>query len=309
MIKGKLFLTGGSGTLGKAIIRRAHEENWPCEITVYSRDPMKQFPIKKEYPKVKFVIGDIADFELLSSAIAGHDIVLHLAAQKHIPTGEFNVMQTINVNLIGSINVAMASVQNLVKKVVGISTDKVVHPVNAYGATKYLMEKVFQEVGVSQEITKFACVRYGNVLGSTGSVIQVWRKMEEETGKVQATDPNMSRFWLTVDDAVDIVLMATDDAIPSGTIVIPKCQATTMKALADYTLKVEPEYTGIRPGEKRYEELLGAEESRFARTTLAADWILLAPTTTVPNEEDEWWYDSEDCPEFTKEEILNMIGE
>jgi len=309
MIKGKLFLTGGSGTLGKAIIRRAHEENWPCEITVYSRDPMKQFPIKKEYPKVKFVIGDIADFELLSSAIAGHDIVLHLAAQKHIPTGEFNVMQTINVNLIGSINVAMASVQNLVKKVVGISTDKVVHPVNAYGATKYLMEKVFQEVGVSQEITKFACVRYGNVLGSTGSVIQVWRKMEEETGKVQATDPNMSRFWLTVDDAVDIVLLALSDGMPSGTIVIPKCQATTMKALAEYTLEVEPEYTGIRPGEKRYEELLGAEESRFAQETIFDDWIFLAPTTAVPNEEPEWSYDSENCLEFSKEEILNMIGE
>lgn len=196
MIKGKLFLTGGSGTLGKAIIRRAHEENWPCEITVYSRDPMKQFPIKKEYPDVKFVIGDVADFELLSNAMAGHDIVLHLAAQKHIPTGEFNVMQTINVNLIGSINVAQASIQNLVKQVVGISTDKVVHPVNAYGATKYLMEKVFQEVGINQNITKFMCVRYGNVLGSTDSVIQVWRESEKEADRIGEFTPDSKYEWI-----------------------------------------------------------------------------------------------------------------
>ena len=119
MIKGKVFLTGGSGTLGKAIIRRAHDKNWPCGITVFSRDPVKQFPIKKEYPDVNFILGDVTDFSTLANAIAGHDVVLHLAAQKHIPTGEFNVMQTIGVNLTGSINVAEACLQNQVKKVVG----------------------------------------------------------------------------------------------------------------------------------------------------------------------------------------------
>lgn len=311
MLKGKVFITGGSGTLGKAIIRRAHDLDWPCEITVFSRDPMKQFPIKKEYPGVRFLVGDVTDYVVLANAMAGHDIVLHLAAQKHIPVGEFNVMQTISVNLQGSINVAEACVQNLVKKCVGISTDKVVHSVNTYGATKYLMEKVFQEYATMQSLTKFNLVRYGNVLGSTGSVIQVWRKMEAEDGEVQATDPNMSRFWLTVDQAVDIVMFALLDPIPSGAVVIPNCSATTMKDLASYVLdeNTPVTYTGIRPGEKRYEELLGKEESRFARVNMMNDWILLLPTTTAPVDGDEWFYNSENCPQFTKEEILKMIGE
>ena len=311
MIEGKVFLTGGSGTLGKAVIRRAHSEGWPCEITVFSRDPMKQFPIKKEYPNVSFVIGDITDFVTLKNAIAGHDIVLHLAAQKHIPTGEFNVMQTIDVNLMGSINVAQACIENLVKKVVGISTDKVVHAVNTYGATKYLMEKVFQEYGTMQDITKFNLVRYGNVLGSTGSVIQVWRKMEEETGKIKITDPNMSRFWLTVDDAVDIILLSLETPIPSGSIIIPKCSATTLGALGNFTLldDTEIDYIGMRPGEKRHEELLGKEESRFAAENMTGDWMLLAPTTTEPLDGEAWWHNSKDCPQFTKKEILKMIGE
>lgn len=310
MIRGKLFLTGGSGTLGKAIIRRAHKENWPCGITVFSRDPVKQFPIKKKYPDVNFIIGDVADFTALSNAIAGHDVVLHLAAQKHIPTGEFNVMQTISVNLQGSINVAEACLQNMVGKVVAISTDKVVHSVNTYGATKYLMEKVFQEYASLATKTKFNLVRYGNVLGSTGSVIQVWREMEKE-GKVYATDPNMTRFWLTVDQAVDIILMALQPEIPSGWIVIPKCKATTMADLAEYVLDEETpiEYTGLRPGEKRYEELLGKEESLYAHESMVEYWIFLAPTTTEVVDGEEWVYRSHDCPRFTKEEILKMIGE
>jgi UDP-N-acetylglucosamine 4,6-dehydratase len=212
------------------------------------------------------------------------------------------------VNLQGSINVAEACLQNMVKKVVAISTDKVVHPVNTYGATKYLMEKVFQEYAVMQDTTSYNLVRYGNVLGSTGSVIQVWREMEK-AGKVYATDPDMSRFWLTVDNAVDIILMALEDPIQSGTVVIPMCKSTTMKSLAEYTLNSEPEYTGIRPGEKRYEELLGAEESLYAQKSKVDDWIFLHPTTVPTSIEKEWWYDSEDCPQFTQEEIRNMIGE
>lgn len=307
MIEGKVFITGGSGTLGKAFIRRAFDEKWNCDITVFSRDPIKQLALKKEYPDVNFILGDITDFSSLSLAIVGHDVVIHMAAQKHIPTGEFNVMQTISVNLNGSINVAEACIQNMVKKCVGISTDKVVHSVNTYGATKYLMEKVFQEYAF-MGLTKFNLVRYGNVLGSTGSVIQVWREMEKE-GMVYATDPDMSRFWLTVDDAVDIILMALQTAIPSGSIVIPKCKAVAMNMLAEYTLKTEPEYTGIRPGEKRYEELLGKEESRFASESMVDDWIFLAPTTTEPIDGKEWEFNSENCPQFTREEILKMIGE
>jgi len=306
MIEGKVFLTGGTGTLGKAIIRRAHEEDWPCEITVFSRDPMKQFPIKKEYPDVKFVVGDVCDFATLANAIAGHDIVLHLAAQKHIPTGEFNVMQTISVNLNGSINVAEACYHNLVKKVVGISTDKVVHAVNTYGSTKYLMEKVFQEYAMMQNVTKFNLVRYGNVLGSTGSVIQVWREMEKQ-GTVYATDPDMSRFWLTVNDAVNIILHALHDEVLSGDIVIPKCGACTMEDLAIYTLKTTPEYLGIRPGEKRYEELLGAEESRYA--TVQGEWFYLSPTTSEPTRSVEIVFDSNVAGKLFSKDIKRMIGE
>jgi len=305
MIEGKIFLTGGSGTLGKAFIKRAHEEKWSCDITVFSRDPMKQFPIKKEYPDVNFIVGDICDFASLSNAIAGHDIVIHMAAQKHIPTGEFNVMQTIAVNLNGSINVAEACYHNMVKKCVGISTDKVVHPVNTYGATKYLMEKVFQEYALLGA-TKFNLVRYGNVLGSTGSVIQVWQKMEEE-GTVYATDPDMSRFWLTVEDAVDIIIHALDDNVLTGDVVIPKCGACTMEKLALYALKTTPEYIGIRPGEKRYEELLGAEESRYAVSE--GDWYYLSPTTSEPVRDTEIVFNSENAGVLFAKDIKKMIGE
>ena len=190
MIEGKLFITGGTGTLGKAVIRRAYSEGWPCEITVFSRDPMKQIALKKEYPEVKFVIGDIKDYGALQLAMLGHDVVLHLAAQKHIPTGEFNVMETINVNLIGSVNVAQACIENMVKKCVGISTDKVVHAVNTYGATKYLMEKVFQECAVTQEITKFNLVRYGNVLGSTRRLSDVLQRGDSVKGDRESGHSN-----------------------------------------------------------------------------------------------------------------------
>lgn len=173
------------------------------------------------------------------------------------------------------------------------------------------MEKVFQEYAGLPDGPKYNLVRYGNVLGSTGSVIQVWRKMEEESGEVYATDPDMTRFWLTVDQAVDIILMALQPEVPSGWVVIPECQATSMADLADYVLNENTPvtYTGLRPGEKRYEELLGKEESLYARKSVVEDWIFLAPTTTEPVDEMEWEFNSADCPRFTKEEILDMIGE
>jgi FlaA1/EpsC-like NDP-sugar epimerase len=167
------------------------------------------------------------------------------------------------------------------------------------------MEKVFQEYAMTQEITKFNLVRYGNVLGSTGSVIQVWRQMEKE-GTVYATDPDMSRFWLTADDAVDVILHAMDDSVFSGVVVIPKCGACTMEKLALYTLKTTPEYTGIRPGEKRYEELLGKEESRYAIS--AKGRIYLYPTTSelLGN---EWEFTSKTAGTFFAKDIKKMIGE
>ena len=172
-LRGKILITGGAGTLGRAIIRRAHSDNWPCSLTVFSRDPVKHLRLQREYPDVHCVMGDVRDFDGLAKVVAGHDIIIHAAANKHIPQAELNVQHTVDVNVTGSLNVATAAVRAGVSKVLGISTDKVCHPINVYGHTKALMERLFQEYN-RIGITEFHLCRYGNVFGSTGSVVELW---------------------------------------------------------------------------------------------------------------------------------------
>lgn len=301
-----VFITGGAGTLGKAIISRAKTEGWDTKFTVYSRDAHKHDALERMFPGVHCIIGDIRSTETLSDLMVGHDLVIHAAAIKHIPQAERNVAESMSINIDGSISVALAAEVARVKQVVGISTDKVCHSVNVYGATKYLMEKFFQSM---QGETKFNLVRYGNVIGSVGSVIQVWRDMLTKDGVVRATDPDMSRFWLTADQAVTVILKSLDQ--PTGTILIPWLPATTMKQLAEYVLPegTKVEYTGLRPGEKRNEEMLTNEEGYYAEEA-EQNYIRLWPTTTKPmaypldpivSNNPAWW--------LSKKEVLEMIGE
>lgn len=261
-----VFITGGTGTLGRAILQRADDEQWSSSFTVFSRDPMRHMAMP-DYKNitVRYVMGDIRDYDHLSRSMVGHDLVIHAAAMKHIPQGESEVMYTIETNVIGSYNVALAAVQHKVERVIGISTDKACYPVNTYGATKFLMERIFAEFSRNGR-TAFVCCRYGNVIGSTGSVVQVWQQQRERGEKITITDPKMTRFWLSEAQAVDLVIESSEAiSFPSGTIAIPNAPAVDMFTFAKMVVgeDLAPDdiqVVGVRAGEKTHECLLTAEE-------------------------------------------------
>ena len=304
-LQGNIIITGGAGFLGRAIVRRAIKENWDCAFTILSRDTVKHHAMQVEFPRCRYIIGDICDLNGLSKAFAGHNIVIHAAAQKHIPEGERDVRETIRVNVEGSENVCKAAIASQIDKVIGISTDKVCHPVNVYGASKMMMERLFQEYD-RMGLTQFHLVRYGNVLSSTGSVLTVWQKMLERDGFVSATSPHMSRIWMTVEQAVDAILLSLSE--PHGTITIPKVKALDMATFAQYTMPdARFEYSDLRPGEKRYEELLTKEESPFAYNY--SDYFGL--NSSIANQPlsimNTGEYNSENCKQLTQEELREML--
>lgn len=268
MLEGKILITGGAGTLGRAIIKRATEENWPCQITIFSTDAIKHAHVRAQYPHVQSVIGDIRSYDAVYNAMAGKDIVIHGAAVKHIPVSEYNSVDTYEINVEGSRNVAMAAIQHQTPHVLGISTDKACHPANAYGATKMLMEKIFQEYARLGFATQFHLVRYGNVLESTGSVVQIWKKAIEDHQPLKMTNPEMTRFWLSPNQAVSLVLKSME--LENGHIYVAKMPALSIRKLAEYGIDYGPleempiEIIPLRPGEKFHETLLTVEEIPYA---------------------------------------------
>lgn len=260
----RILITGGAGTLGKAIIQEARNLNLDAEFTVYSRDPLKQHILKKKFPDVRFVTGDILDGDMLRAAMVGHNYVIHAAAIKHIPECETYPSNAYQVNVVGSQTVAQAAIDAGIERVMGISTDKVCYPLNAYGCTKKMMEHLFHDYAISGYDTSFQLVRYGNVLGSNGSVIQVWKQMIEANQKITATHPDMTRFWLTERQAAEFVLTALTFS-PNNICVVPRLPALRMADMHEYLFPDTPiEYLGVRPGEKYHECMLTAEETVFA---------------------------------------------
>lgn len=305
MIRGNVLVTGGTGTLGRALVARAVRENWDCAFTIYSRDEMKQQAMKRQFPNCRYVLGDVADYDTLERVMVGHQGVLHLAAFKHIPAGEMNLAALYSTNLTGSLNVVKAALRTGVEWCLGISTDKACHPVNAYGMTKALMERFFQEANRA-EVTRFQLVRYGNVLDSTGSVIPAWRGQAERGEPLKVTDPAMTRFWLSVAQAVDGITAALE--LPPGVVLIPMLRGLRMYHFAGYLFPGQPQVTtGLRPGEKRHEELLTIEESRFAET--CGNRFHLYPVTDTPLSESglTHGYTSDCAPQLTRAELLAML--
>lgn len=317
MLTGRVLITGGSGFLGRGILRRLHRDGWPARVTVYSRDEFKQYQIKRRWPQVSCVLGDVRDRDRLAAIMLGHDTVIHAGAVKFIPEAESNIAETLAVNITGSENVARAAVEAGIKTVIGISTDKACGPLNAYGATKMLMERLFAEANRWGD-TRFATVRYGNVVGSTGSVVPVFLDQIRDHGEIRVTDENMTRFWLSVDQAVDLIVRAVDnaDAYPGHTF-IDACPAMTIRALAEavwshrynYGTQLEPEIKviGVRPGEKFHESLFNEQES----PRVEADDDLgfrLRPATSAPVTSALTSYDSnQPCRWIGKEEMIAMI--
>jgi UDP-N-acetylglucosamine 4,6-dehydratase/5-epimerase len=260
VLEGRVFLTGGTGSLGTAFLHLATTLDWPCEITVFSRDEVKQSELRSKYSKHRFVLGDVRDYDWLQLCMRGHDLVIHAAAYKQVPTAEVNAGEAIEVNVIGSRNIARAAVFNSIPKVIGISTDKACAPVNCYGETKALMERMFQQACLWDH-TDFRLVRYGNVLGSRGSVVPLFEH-QAKAGYVTVTAPDMTRFWLTLRQAVQLVLHCYGGKYDPGTILIPKCPSSTMQQLAECFIAPEHiKITGIRAGEKYHEQLVNRSEA------------------------------------------------
>ena len=262
-----ILLTGGTGSFGHAFVRHALE-HWPeATIRVFSRDELKQLEMRERLgsDQVRFFIGDVRDRLRLLRAAQGADLIVHAAALKQVPACEYNPSEAVKTNVDGTQNVVDAAIDAGVARVVALSTDKAVNPVNLYGATKLCAEKITVQGNsyAANRETRLACVRYGNVVGSRGSVVPLFRKQAAE-GRLTITDERMTRFWITLEEAVELVVFALENS-EGGEVYIPKIPSMRVSDLADAIAPgIERETIGIRPGEKLHEVLLTADESRHS---------------------------------------------
>lgn len=260
-----VFVTGGTGSFGRAFTRRILDTTDVRKVIVFSRDEQKHYQLQQQLddPRVRFFVGDVRDRQRLLVALRGVDIIIHAAAMKHVHIAEYNPSEAVATNITGAMNLIEAALERGVKRLVALSTDKAVSPVNLYGATKLCMEKLFV-AGNSYSGgggTRFDMVRYGNVIGSAGSVVPLFQR-QRETGSLTLTEPQMTRFWITMDQAVDLVLLAIRTAI-GGEVLIPKLPACTVATLAKAIAPdCEHKVIGIRPGEKFHETLITEDEAR-----------------------------------------------
>ena len=262
----KLLITGGTGSFGNAILRRFLTTDI-AEIRIFSRDELKQDNMRKLYnnDKLKFYIGDVRDTNSINDAMNGVDYVFHAAALKQVPSCEFYPMQAVKTNIVGTENVLNSAISAGVEKVIALSTDKAVYPINAMGISKAMMERIVVSKGRSENQTMIACTRYGNVMASRGSVIPLFIKQIKNGNPITITDPQMTRFMMSLDQAVDLVLFAFEHG-ESGDIFVQKAPAATIQTLAKSITKIlgkpshEIKTIGTRHGEKLYETLLTKEE-------------------------------------------------
>ena len=274
MFKGKtLLISGGTGSFGNTVLRRFLETDIG-EIRVFSRDEKKQDDMRHEFQqkmpevadKLKFYIGDVRDLQSVKNAMHGVDYIFHAAALKQVPSCEFFPIEAVKTNVIGTDNVLTAAIEAGVKTVICLSTDKAAYPVNAMGTSKAMMEKVVvaKSRTVSPDKTKICCTRYGNVLCSRGSVVPLWIDQIREGKPITITEPSMTRFVMSLEEAVDLVLFAFENG-ESGDILVQKAPACTIEVLAKavtelFNPETEIKVIGIRHGEKMYETLLTNEE-------------------------------------------------
>lgn len=271
MLNGKsILITGGTGSFGKKFAQRILTEYKPKKIVIYSRDEFKQYMMRKQFAKyedqLRFFIGDVRDKDRLWRAFDGIDVVIHAAAIKHVPIAEYNPLEAIKTNIHGAENVIDAALDRGVSKVVALSTDKAVNPVNLYGATKLVSDKLFVSANAysGKNKTTFSVVRYGNVAGSRGSVIPMFKSLiDQGETSLPITDFRMTRFMITLDQGVDLVFKALNEA-KGGEIYVAKIPSIKMTDLAKAMKSgIELKEIGIRPGEKLHEVMITEEDSAF----------------------------------------------
>ena len=267
MLKDKsILITGGTGSFGKKFIRGVFNQYKPREVIVYSRDELKQFEMRELFPTekypIKYFIGDVRDKERLYRVAHDVDFMVHAAALKQVPTAEFNPFETVKTNILGAQNVIEAALENKVKKVIALSTDKACNPINLYGATKLASDKIFAAANHWQgsHRTIFSVVRYGNVVGSRGSVIPFFLKKKEE-GVLPITDERMTRFWITLENGTQFVLDSFK-RMKGGELFVPKIPSMNIMDLAKAIAPdAELEIIGIRPGEKIHELMISSDDA------------------------------------------------
>ncbi|MBY0449752.1 MAG: UDP-N-acetylglucosamine 4,6-dehydratase (inverting) [Cyanobacteria bacterium] len=276
-----ILITGGSGSFGKAAIRTILSRYKPKKLIVFSRDEFKQFEMQQEFtaPVMRYFIGDVRDSQRLQRAMDGVDFVIHAAALKQVPAAEYNPIECVKTNVHGAENVINAAIDANVEKVIALSTDKAANPVNLYGATKLVSDKLFVAGNslVGNRKTRFAVVRYGNVVASRGSVIPFFRKLVENGAtELPITDPEMTRFWITLPQGVEFVLQSFA-RMHGGEVFVPKIPSMRILDLAEAIAPGLPhKMVGIRPGEKVHEIMCPSDDSHL--TLEFADHFVIQPT-------------------------------
>ncbi|MFZ0478909.1 MAG: UDP-N-acetylglucosamine 4,6-dehydratase (inverting) [Terriglobales bacterium] len=279
-----VMITGGTGSFGKKFLEVMLRDYHPHRLVVFSRDELKQHEMRAagfDHPSLRYFIGDVRDVDRLKRAFAGVTVVVHAAALKQVPACEYNPFEAIQTNIMGGRNVIDAAIDQGVRRIMALSTDKAVNPINLYGATKLCAEKMFVQANAyaGAQDTRFSCARYGNVVGSRGSVIPIFLE-QRRTGKITITDPRMTRFWLTLEQGVKFVIRCIEQ-MHGGEIFVPRIPSMRLLDLAETVAPgCEVEYIGIRPGEKLHEVLVSEDESRQALA--AEDMFIIQPAHP-------WW--------------------
>lgn len=314
-----VLITGGTGSLGKALVHQLLAQGKVRRIVIFSRDELKQLQMRTEFKdnsKLRWFIGDIRDLERLKRALHNVDFVFHAAALKQVDTGEYNPIEFIKTNVLGSQNVIDASIEAGVKRVVALSTDKASSPINLYGATKLTADKLFVAANNYSFTygTTFSVVRYGNVMGSRGSVIPFFKKLAEEGRPLPITDLRMTRFWISIDEAVRFVLDSLE-MMTGGELYVPRIPSMKIVDLARAVApETELEEVGMRPGEKLHEEMISADDSRrtiilknrFVVTPIIAEWGYSSPVGESMPEGKAYRSDTNEIW-MTEEDIKNFI--
>ena len=316
-----ILVTGGTGSFGRKFLQTVIENYRPSRLIVYSRDEWKQSEMQKEASfassQVRYFLGDVRDKDRLSLAMRGVDYVIHAAALKQVPAAEYNPHEFIKTNVDGATNVVEASIKAGVKKVVALSTDKAVNPVNLYGATKLCSDKIFVAANsyAGKEGTIFSVVRYGNVVGSRGSVVPLFSK-QREGGSLTITNPDMTRFLITLEKGVNFVLDSLENMV-GGELFVPKIPACTVGEIAQ-TIAPDAEWNtiGLRPGEKMHETLIPEDESR--NVLEFDDYFVIQPIQSFWGNKigilggvscsDGFKYASNcNCENLSKEELIKLL--
>lgn len=286
--RSSILVTGGTGSFGKAFIEHALSNLDPKRIVIFSRDELKQYEARQKFkddPRLRWFIGDIRDQHRLIRAMHNIDYVVHAAALKQVDTAEYNPFEYVQTNIIGTQNVIEAAIDTGVKKVVALSTDKASSPINLYGATKLAADKLCQSANhyAAGYETRFSVVRYGNVMGSRGSVVPFWKQLAIDGREIPITDSRMTRFWITLPQAVKFVVESFD-LMHGGEVFVPRIPSMKILDLAEAVAPgVKTHEIGIRPGEKLHEEMIAADDSR--RTISLSDRYVILPTVA------EWGYE------------------